>query len=97
MRKVSLDELQAGIKIGGRNNNHLRYGDDTILGKKQRGTKEPLGEGEKESEKAGLKLNIQKNKTMASSSIASWQTEWEKVEAVTDFTFLGSKITVYGD
>ena len=66
-------------------------------GRKWRGTKKPLDEGERESKKAGLKLNIQKTKVMASCPITSWQTEGAKVEAVTDFTFLGSKITADGD
>ena len=66
-------------------------------GRKQRGTKEPLNEGEEESEKAGLKLNIQKTKIMASGPFTSWQIEGGKVEAVTDFIFLGSRIIVDGD
>ena len=73
MWNVRLDEAQAGIKIAGRNINNLRYADDTtLMCRKQRGTKEPLDDAERESEKAGLKLNIQKMKIMASSPITSW-------------------------
>ena len=88
-----LDELQAEIKIAGRNINNLRYADDTTHGRKGRGTEEP----KEESEKAGLKLNIKKTKIMASGPITSWETEGEKVKAVTDFLFLGSKISEDGD
>ena len=78
MWKASLDELQAGIKIAGRNINNLRYADDTTV------IKSPLMKVKEESEKAGLKLNIQKTKIMASGPITSWQIEGENVEAVTD-------------
>ena len=88
-----LDELQAEIKIAGRNINNLRYADDTTHGRQGRGTEEP----KEESEKAGLKLNIKKTKIMASGPITSWETEGEKVKAVTDFLFLGSKISEDGD
>ena len=86
MQNASLDEAQAGIKITGRNINNLRYADDTTLtGRKWRGTKGRLDESE--SEKAGLKLNIQKTKIMASSPITSWQIDGETVETVSDFIF----------
>ena len=84
MRKAGLDESQAGIKIARRNINNLRYADDTTL-------------MAQESKKAGLKLNIQKTKIMAFCLITSRQIDGEKVETVTDFIFLGSKITVNGD
>ena len=93
MRNTGLDEAQAGIKIAGRINN-LRYADDTNL---MTESEEPLDEGEKESEKTALKVNIQKTKIMASSPITSWQIDGEKVETVADFIFLGSKITADGD
>ena len=86
MRNAGLDELQAGIKIGGRNINNLRYADDTT----------PMAESE-ESERAGLKLNIKETKIMASGPLTPWQIEGEKFEVLTDFLFLGSKITVNGD
>ena len=86
MWNARLDEAQAAIKIAGRNINNLRYADDTTL----MGVKE-------ESEKAGLKLNIQKTKIMASSPITSWQIDGETMKTVRDFIFLGSKITVVGD
>ena len=86
MWNAGLDELQAGIKIAGKNINNLRYADDTTLMRVK-----------EESEKSGLKLNIKKTKIMASSPITSWQIEGERVEALTDFLFLGSKITVDGD
>ena len=98
MRNAGLDELQAGIKIGSRNINNLRYKDDTTL---MTETKEELNNllmrVKEESEKAGLKLNIKKTKIMASSPTISWQKEGEKIEAVTDFLFLGSKIHADGD
>ena len=100
MLNAGLDEAQAGIKIAGRNVNNLRYADDTTFnGRKWRRTKEPLddSEGESESEKVGLKLNIQKTKIMASSPITSWQIDGETMETVTDFIFLGSEITTDGD
>ena len=86
----------SGIKIAGRNNNHLRYADDTTLMAESE-EKLSLLRVKEQSEKAGLKLNIQKTKIMASSPTTSWQIEGDKVEAVTDFLFLGSKITVDGD
>ena len=96
MLNAGLDEAQAGIKIAGRNVNNLRYADDTTLnGRKWRRTKEPLDESE--SEKVGLKLNIQKTKIMASSPITSWQIDGETMETVIDFIFLGSEITTDGD
>ena len=96
MLNAGLDEAQAGIKIAGRNVNNLRYADDTTLnGRKWRRTKEPLDESE--SEKVGLKLNIQKTKIMASSLITSWQIDGETMETVIDFIFLGSEITTDGD
>ena len=94
---AGLSEAQAGVKNASRNNNNLRYADDTNLMAESRGTKEPLDEGERESEKAGLKLNIQKMKIMASSPFTSWQIDGETVETVADFIFLGSKITADGD
>ena len=98
MWHAGLDELQAGIKIAGRNINSLRYADDTtLMAENEEELKSFLMKVKEESEKAGLKLNIQKTKIMASGPISSWQIEGEKVEAVTDFIFLGSKITVDGD
>ena len=98
MRNVRLHELQGGIKIGGRNNNHLRYVDDTtLMAESKAELKRLVMRVKEESEIAGLKLNIKKTKIMASSPITSWQTEGEMVEAVTDILFLGSKITVDGD
>ena len=96
MRNAGLDELQAGIKIARRNINNLRYVDDTTLMAESE-EKLSLLRVKEQSEKAGLKLNIQKTKIMASSPTTSWQIEGDKVEAVTDFLFLGSKITVDGD
>ena len=96
--KYQLDEAQAGIKIFRRNINNLRYADDTTLmeeSREERGNL--LMRVKEESEKVGLKLNIQKTKIMASSLITSWQIDGEKMEMVTDFIFLGSKITVDGD
>ena len=78
MWNAKLDKSQAGIKIAGRNTNNLRYADDITVGRKWRGTKEPLDEGENESEKAGLKFNIQETKIMESSPIISWQIEGGK-------------------
>ena len=98
MRNAGLDEAQARIKIGGRNINNLRYADNTNpYSRKQRRTKELLDEDEQESEKVGLKLNIQKTTIMASNPITSWQTDGETMERVTDFIFLGSKSTVDRD
>ena len=92
------DEAQAGIKISGRNINNLRYADDTILlAESEEELKSLLMKVDKESEKAGLKLNIQKTKIIASGPITSWQIDGETVEAVADFIFLGSKITADGD
>ena len=96
MRNARLDESQAGIKIASRNINNLRYADDSH-GRIPRGNKEPLDEEKEESEKPDLKLNIQETKIMASSPISSCQIEGEKVETVTDFIFLNSKITVDSD
>ena len=89
-----LDEAQAGIKIAGRNINNLRYADDTT--RMAESKEELLMRVKEESEKTGLKLNIQKTKIMASSPITSWQTDGETMETVTDFIFLGSKITEDG-
>ena len=98
MQNAGLDESQAGIKTAGRNINNLRYvNDTTLMAESEEELKSLLMRMKEESQKADLKLNIQKTKIMASSPIASWQTEGEKVEAVTDFTFLGSKITVDSD
>ena len=97
MRNAGLDEVQAGIKIAGRNVNNLRYTDDTILMAEREELKSLLMQVKGESEKVGLKLNIQKTKIMASDPITSWQIDGETVETVTDFTFLDSKITADGD
>ena len=94
----SLDELQAGIMIGGRNINNFRYVDDaTVMAESEEELKNLLLKVKEESERAGLKLNIKKTKIKASGPITSWQIEGEKVEVVTDFLFLGSKITVDGN
>ena len=94
MQNSSLDESQARIKISGRNINNLRYADDiTLMAESEEELKSLLMRVKEESEKAGLKLNIQKTKIMASNTIISWQIEGEKLETVTDFIFLGSKIT----
>ena len=93
-----LDKAKAGIKIARRNNNNLRYADDTtLLTESEEELKSLLSKVNEESEKAGLKLNIQKSKIMASGPITSWQTDGETVETVTDFIFLDSKITANGD
>ena len=98
MRNAGLDEAQAGIKIARRSINDIRYADNaTLMADSEEELKSLLIKVKEESEKAGLKLNIQKTKIMASSPIISRQTEGEKVEAVVDFIFLGSKITVDGD
>ena len=98
MRNAGLDEAQAGIRITGRNTNNLRYSDDTTLkAESEEELKSLLMRVKKESEKSGLKLNIQKTKIMASSPITSWQIEGEKGETVTDIIFLGSKITADGN
>ena len=98
MRNATLDLLQAGIKIGGRNINNLRYVDDTsLMAGSEEELKSLLMKVNRESERVGLKLNIKKTKIMASDPITAWQIEGEKVEVVTDFLFLGSKITADGD
>ena len=98
MWNVSLDEAQARIKIARRNTNNLRYADDTTLMAESEGElKSLVMKVKKESEKVGLKLNIQKNKIMASGPITSWQIDGETVETVTDFIILGSKITADDD
>ena len=97
MRNTRLDEAQAGIKISGRNIS-LRYADDTtLMTESEEELKSLLKRVKEESEKTGLKFSIQKTKIMASSPITSWQIEGKKVEAMTNFMFLGSKITVDGD
>ena len=93
----NLDEAQAGIKIAGRNISNLRYTDDTTLMAESEELKSLLMKVKEESEKVGLKLNIQKTKIMASSPITSWEIDGETVETVSDFIFFGSKITVDGD
>ena len=91
-------EAQAGIKIAGRNTNNLRYADDTtLMAESEEELKSLLMKVKEESEKAGLKINIQKMKTMAYNPITSWQINGETMETVTDFIFLGSKITADGD
>ena len=98
MRNTGLDEAQAGIKIAGRNLNYLRYADDTtLMAESKEELKSLLMKVKEESEKFGLKLNIQKTKIMASGSITSWAIDGETVEIVADFIFLGSKITADGD
>ena len=93
-----LDEAQAGIKIVGRNISNLRYADDaTLTAESEEELKSLLMKVKKESKKAGLKLNIQKTKIMASGPITSWEIDGETMETVTDFIFLGSKITADGD
>ena len=94
MRNAGLEKAQAGIKIAGRNINNLRYADDTtLMAESREELKSLLMKVKEESEKVGLKLNIQKTKTMASGSITSWQTDGETVETVADFIFWDSKIT----
>ena len=97
MRNAGLEEAQAGIKIAGRNINNLRYADDTTLMVETEELKSLLMKVKEESEKAGLKLNIQKTKIMASGPITSWEIDWETVETVADFILLGSKIIADGD
>ena len=98
MGNPGLEEAQVGIKISGRNINNLRYADDiTLMAESEEELKSHLMKGKEESEKVGLKLNIQKTKIMASGPITSWQIDGETVETVTDFIFLGSKITADGD
>ena len=98
MRNAGLDETQAGIKIAGRNINKLRYADDTtLMAESEEELKSLLMKVKEESEKVGLKLNIQKTKIMASGPITSWEIDGETVETVSDFIFWGSKITADGD
>ena len=98
MRNAGLEEAQAGIKIAGRNINNLKYADDTtLMAENEEELKSPLMKVKEESEKVGLKLNIQKTKIMASGPITSWQIGGETMETVRDLIFLGSKITADGD
>ena len=97
MRNAGLDEAQAGIKIAGRNINNLRYADDTLIAESEEELKSLLMKVKEESEKVGLKLNIQKTKIMASGPITSWQIDGKTMETVANFIFLGSKITEDGD
>ena len=98
MRNAGLDEPQAGIKIARRNISNLRYANDTtLIAKREEELKSLLMKVKEGSEKAGLKLRIQKTKIMASGSITSWQIDEETMETMTDFNFLGSKITAHGD
>ena len=98
MQNAGLEEAQAGIKISGRNINNVRHAEDTtLMAEREEELKSLLMKLKEESEKAGLKLNIQKMKIRASGFITSWQIDGETMETVTDFIFLGSKITVDGD
>ena len=98
MRDAGLEETQAGIKVAGRNINNLRYTDDiTLMAESEEERKSLLMKVKEESEKVGLKLNIQKMKIMACRPITSWEIDGETVETVSDFIFLGSKITADGD
>ena len=98
MRNTGLDEVQAGIKIAKRNINNLRYADDTtLMAESEEELKSLLMKVNEESEKVGLKINIQQTKIMASGPITSWQIDGEIVETVRDFIFLGSKISADGD
>ena len=98
MRNAGLEEGQAGIKIAGRNNNNLRYADDTtLMAESEEDLKSLLMKVKNESEKVGLKPNIQKTKIMTSGPITSWQIDGETVETVADFILRGSKITADGD
>ena len=98
MRNAGLDEAQAGIKIAGRNISNLRHAaDTTLMAESEQELKSLLMKVKEESEKVGLKLNIQKTKIMAFSPITSWEIDEERVETVSDFIFLGSKITADGD
>ena len=98
MRNAGLEETQAGIKIAGGNTNNLRYADDTtLMAESEEELKSLLLKVKEESEKVGLKLNIQKTKIMASGPIIPWEIDGETVETVADFSFLGSKITADGD
>ena len=97
MRNAGLEEAQAGIKIARRNSNNLRNADDTLLMAEREELKSLLMKVKDKSEKVGLKLNIQKTKIMASGPITSWEIDGETVETVSDFIFLGFKITADGD
>ena len=98
MRNAGLEEAETGIKVAGRNINNLRYADDTtLMAESEEELKSFLMKVKEESEKVGLKLNIQKTEIMASGSITSWETDGETVETVSDFIFLGSKITADGE
>ena len=98
MRNAGLEEAQAGIKIAGRNVNNLRYADDTtLMAESEEELKSLLMQVKEESEKVGLKINIQKTKIMASGPITSWQIDGETLETVSDFILGGSKITADGD
>ena len=98
MQNARLDEAQAGIRIAWRNINNLRYADDTtLMAESKEELKSLLMKVKEESEKAGLKLNIQKTTIMTSSPITSWHIDWETMETVTDFIFLDCKITADGD
>ena len=98
MRNTGLEEAQTGIKISRRNINNLRYADDTtLMAEREEELKSLLMKVKEESEKVGLKLNIQKTKIMASGPITSWERDGETVEMVSNFSFLGSKITADGD
>ena len=98
MRNAGLEEAQAGVKIARRNINNLRYADDTtLMAESEEELKSLLIKVKEESEKVGLKLNIQKTKIMASGPITSWEMDGETVETVSDFIFLSSKITADGD
>ena len=98
MRNAGLEEAQAGIKIAGRNINHLKYADDTtLMAESEEELKSLLMKVKEESEKVGLKLNIQKTKIMAFGPITSWEIDEETMDTVRDFIFLDSKITADGD
>ena len=98
MRNAGLEEAQAGIKVASRNINNFRYADDTtLMAESEEGLKSLLMKVKEKGEKVGLKLNIQKTKIMASGPITSWQIDGETVKIVTDFIFLGSRITADGD
>ena len=97
MRNAGLEEAQAGIKIAGRNINNLSYADDTTLMAETEELKSLLMKVKEESQKVGLKLNIKKTKIMGSGPITSWQIDGETMETMTDFIFLGSKITADGE
>ena len=98
LQNAGLEEAQAGIKIAGRNLNNLRYADDTtLMAESEEELKSLMMKVKEESEKVDIKLNIQKTKIMASSPITSWEIDRETVETLSDFSFLGSKITADGD